>query len=357
MLRPIALLLLSTAVAGLAQAGDTLPIRGLHVSAPKPEDMPLMMRLIEALPKEGVNTLVIEFDYQYQFTRRPEVAGPGALSRENVQAIAEACRKAGIKLIPQINLLGHQSWGKVNGALLQAHPEFDETEGLYPDNQGIYCRSYCPLHPKVHEVVFDLIDELMEATGADTFHAGMDEVFFLGEDGCPRCKGKDKAELFAGEVKTIHDHLAASGRKMWMWGDRLLDGQSTGFGKWEASQNGTQAAIRMIPKDIVLCDWHYDRALPTAAYFAIEGFPVVTSPWRKADVAMSELDQIETVRGQATPEVGERLQGILATSWTPFVAFAKAYFGEPLAESTINGVESAASFKALFRQIRLRHLN
>ena len=115
MVRPIALLLLSTAVAGLAQAGDTLPIRGLHVSAPKPEDMPLMMRLIEALPKEGVNTLVIEFDYQYQFTPRPEVAGAGALSRDNVQAIAEACRKAGIKLIPQINLLGHQSWGKVNG--------------------------------------------------------------------------------------------------------------------------------------------------------------------------------------------------------------------------------------------------
>ena len=56
--------------------------------------------------------------------------------------------------------------------LLRAHPELDETPGKYPGNAGIYCRSYCPLHPKVHEIVFDLIDELVEATGADAFHAG-----------------------------------------------------------------------------------------------------------------------------------------------------------------------------------------
>jgi hypothetical protein len=357
MVRTILPLLFSLAALGGAQAGDTLPVRGLHVAAPKPEDMPLVNRFIEALPKEGVNTLVVEFGYQYPFTRRPEVSGAGALSHENVQAIAEACRNAGVRLIPQINLLGHQSWAKVTGALLKAYPEFDETPGQYPENQGIYCRSYCPLHPKVHEVVFDLIDELMDATGADTFHAGMDEVFLIGEDGCPRCKGRNKAELFAGEVKAIRDRLAASGRKLWIWGDRLLDGELTGIGKWEASQNGTQAAIRMIPKDVLICDWHYERALPTASYFAMEGFPVVSSPWRKTDVAVSQLDQILTVRAQATPEVGGRMQGVLQTTWCGFGPFAKAYFGGTPAETSLAAVESAACFKALFRQIRQRGLN
>jgi hypothetical protein len=38
---------------------------------------------------------------------------------------------------------------------LRAHPEFDETPGKYPSNEGIYCRSYCPLHPQVHDVVFE----------------------------------------------------------------------------------------------------------------------------------------------------------------------------------------------------------
>ena len=68
----------------------------------------------------------------------------------------------------------------------------------WPNDDGLYCKSYCPLHPDVHEVVFALVDEIMEVFEAKSFHAGMDEVFYIGEDECPRCNGKDKAELFAG---------------------------------------------------------------------------------------------------------------------------------------------------------------
>lgn len=49
-----------------AQAAP-LPVRGIHLGAPMPEEMPLAIRFIEeALPKEGVNTLILEFDYRYQ---------------------------------------------------------------------------------------------------------------------------------------------------------------------------------------------------------------------------------------------------------------------------------------------------
>src|SRR5215469_12729366 len=210
-------------VRGVSAASPTLPVRGLHVMAPKPAELDLALRFIhEASAKQGLNTLVMEFDYHYQFTRRPEVTDPDALSKDDVKKIVAACREAGVRLIPQINLLGHQSWAANTGGLLRSHPELDETPGKYPQNEGIYCRSYCPLHPKVHEVVFDLIDELAEVTEAQSFHAGMDEVFLLGQDECERCRGKNKAELFAHEVSAIHDHLAQSGRTMWMWGDRFL---------------------------------------------------------------------------------------------------------------------------------------
>lgn len=49
-------------------------------------------------------------------------------------------------------------------------------------------------------MVFDIIDEIVAVFEADAFHAGMDEVFFLGED--ERCKGRDKAELF-GDIGVI----------------------------------------------------------------------------------------------------------------------------------------------------------
>jgi hypothetical protein len=328
----------------------SLPVRGLHVSAPRPEELALATRFIrEALPKEGVNTLVVEFNYRYQYTRRPEVRENGALSRDDVKQLVAAARGAGVRLIPQINLLGHQSWSKTTHALLRAYPDFDETPGRYPENQGIYCRSYCPRHPKVHEVVLDLVDELVEACEADAFHAGLDEVFLLGEDDCARCRGKDKAELFANEVRLIRDHLAKSKRELWIWGDRLLDGETTGIGKWEAAVNSTYPAIRMIPKDVMICDWHYERALPTAAYFATEGFRVVSSPWRKPDVALGQLELVRSVRRHATTALAGRMQGMLHTTWCGFGAFARAYFGEA---ATPNVAEALVTFRALFSELR-----
>lgn len=342
-----------TIALGLNAASPTLPVRGLHIMAPKPDEMDLALRFIgEALPKEGVNTLVMEFDYHYQFTRRPEVTDPDALSKDDVKKIAAACRQAGVRLIPQINLLGHQSWAANTGGLLRAHPELDETPGKYPQNAGIYCRSYCPLHPKIHDIVFDLMDELAEAAGADAFHAGMDEIFLLGEDDCQRCKGKNKAELFAGEVKALHDHLAQSGRTLWIWGDRFLDGATTGMGKWEASINGTPDAIHMVPKDIVVCDWHYERVLPSTTYFALEGFPVVACPWRMPNVALGELAMVRDTRAHATPEIADRMQGILQSTWVSFGPFAKAYFGERTGDTQVH--EVVQTFRAVFEEIRAR---
>lgn len=333
------------------QTAPPADVRGLHLSAPHPEELELCTRFIrEALPREGVNHLVLEFGYRFQFGRRPEVREQNALGRQAVAALVRACREAGVRLIPQINCLGHQSWSKSTLALLRAYPEFDETPGKYPNNEGIYCRSYCPLHPKVHEVLFDLIDELAEVCEADAFHVGMDEVFLIGEEDCPRCRGRNKAELFAGEVRTLRDHLAASGRRMWMWGDRFLDGQNTGLGKWEASMNGTHPAIRLVPHDVVICDWHYENAPPTAAWFAVEGFPVLSAPWRKAEVARAQWELVRLVRRSAPQAVASRMLGMLQTTWCGAGSFARAYFGEPPANPRVG--EAVNCFKELFREIR-----
>lgn len=328
-----------------------LPIRGIHLSVPKTEDVPLAVRFIrEALPKEGVNVLVLEFDYRYQFTKHPEIVDPDPLSKDDVAKLVAAAKDAGVRLIPQINCLGHQSWDKTTLALLRTHPEFDETPGKYPQNQGIYCRSYCPLHPTVHDVLFDLIDELADVCGSDAFHVGMDEVFILGDDACPRCKGKDRAELFAQEVRTLHDHLVKTNRAMWMWGDRYLNGDVSGIGQWEASLNNTQSSIHAVPKDIMICDWHYDNAVPTAALFAMEGFNVVSAPWRKSDVALAQLELIRSVRANANDAIAPRMQGVLQTTWCDMGDFIRAYYGENT--NNTEASEAANCFKSLFSAIR-----
>jgi hypothetical protein len=151
----------------------------------------------------------------------------------------------------------------------------------------------------------------------------MDEVFYIGESKCPRCGGKDKAELFAGEVTALHDHLQAKGRRLWIWSDRLLDGKASGLGEWEASANGTARAIDLIPKDVVLCDWHYEQDVPTAPYLAMKGFHVVTCP--------VEIVQTGRVAGRGHGPVAEplaegveaRFEGVMQTVWSGTGSFLK----------------------------------
>jgi len=82
----------------------------------------------------------------------------------------------------------------------------------------------------VLEVVFDLVAEIMAVFEADAFHAGIREVFHIAVDNFTQCKGRDPAALFAGEVIKINAHLAEKNTKLWMWGDRLIEGNDSGKG-------------------------------------------------------------------------------------------------------------------------------
>jgi len=312
-----------------------LPIRGFCINAPKPAGVDSFVTFIDKeLASRKVNTLLLLIDYRYLFSSHPELSDTDALSRADAKRIVQVCRRHNIRIIPQINLLGHQSWASTPNKLMKVYPQFDETPWVkfpekyeWPNPDKLYCKSYCPLAPGLHEVLFAVIDELCDVFETDAFHAGVDEVFYLGEDQCPRCGGRDKAELFAGEVRTLHDHLTQKGREMWIWGDRLLDGKTTGLGEWEASYNNTWRAIDMIPKDVVICDWHYQRADQTAVLFAMKGFRVVTCPWRDPGVGVTQVRDMVHYREVSTPEMKQRFLGIVETTWSPTERFLRGYYG------------------------------
>jgi hypothetical protein len=297
--------------------------RCLHMMAPSREQLILLLQAIEQkLAPWGVNTLIFEVNYNFEFRSHPELrsGGEGALRAEDVRTLKAVCQKHGIRLIPLFNCLGHQSWSRRTFPLLRQHPEFDETPDLPQDNRGIYCRSWCPLHPGVNPIVLAMIDELIDAFGADAVHVGMDEVFLIAHPACPRCKGKNPAELFAKAVNDLHQHLVDERKlTMLMWADRLLDDARFGYGKWESSQNGTAAAIDRIPKDIILCDWHYETrkaGYPSIAYFQQQGFRVLPSTWRNKEAALAVIAE---ARRSAT----ERMIGHVCTCWVSAASFCR----------------------------------
>jgi hypothetical protein len=335
-----------------------LPVRAFCIAAPKPDKLDLFVQFIrEELPLNKINTLILRIDFNYQFDTHPELRDSGALSKDAVQQMVKACKENNIRLIPQINLLGHQSWANKTTNLLKVYPQFDETphvqmpvQYIWPNEDSLYCKSYCPLHPDVHAIVFNLVDEICDVFETDAFHAGMDEVFYIGDAKCPRCAGKNKAELFAGEVNKIQAHLAQKNRELWIWGDRLIDGRTTGIGEWEGSFNGTHTAIDLISKKVIICDWHYEKAELTAGYFATKGFKVITCAWRTPAIASAQTLDMVKFRKTAKSKIKKYYLGIMQTIWTGAAAFLDEYYAAKGLEN--NGDKTQAnSFKAITNEV------
>ena len=345
---------------GQFRIDSLLPIRGLSIASPSAATLDSFIIFInKELAPRKVNTLILRVDYNYQYKSHPELVEPSALSLDQVKKIVSACKQNKISIIPQVNLLGHQSWANKTGKLLEQYPQFDETPHIkipekyvWPNADNLYCKSYCPLHPDVHKVVFDVVDEICDAFESSAFHAGLDEVFYIGDDKCPRCGGKDKAELFAGEVNTLNNHLKQKGRELWIWADRLLDGKATGLGMWEGSYNNTHRAVDMIAKDVVLCDWHYERPDKTAVYFAMKGFRVVTCPWRKPEVSVLQVRDMVAFRQQSTPQMKDRFYGVVGTVWSSVGSFLNGYYGKQPAGQVPENMAPWNSFRAMYDEMQ-----
>jgi len=291
---------------------------GLHVLIENKPAAEAIITELPALAKAGINLLIFEVDYNYEYVSHPELRGDDPVSRETVKKVVALCRDYKIRLIPEFQSLGHQSWAEKTFPLLVQYPHLDESPGKYLGNKGqdpwgtdFYCRSWCPLHPDVNPIIFALYDELLEVFEADALHVGMDEVFIIADADCHRCAGKPTSELFAKSVNDIHQHLVKErGVEMLMWADRFLDGAATGYGEWEASMNGTHPAIDMIPKDIIMCDWHYERmkSYPSIPLFLNKGFRVLPTSFRDAKQTKKLIDL-----SLAFPS--ERMLGHLCTIW------------------------------------------
>jgi hypothetical protein len=287
--------------------------RGVHLSLSQDQAAHDFLSSIPKFASNGVNVLVVEVNYAYEFASHPDLRQPGGITPGTARKLSQTCREHGIRLIPGFNCLGHQSWARNTAPLLTKRPEFDETPGQFPNNTNIYCRSWCPQHPGVNAVVFALLDDLIAGFEADALHLGMDEVFLIASEHCARCKGGDPAKLFAHATSDLHGHLVGKhGLEMLIWGDRLLDAKALGYSEWEAARNGTAGAVDLIPKDIVICDWNYGRqkTYPSVPWLLAKGFRVWPSGWQplEATLAFSEFARQQHA-------ANDRVIGYLCTVW------------------------------------------
>lgn len=297
--------------------------RGLHVYMSNRADLPILIRAIEEeLAPEGLNALIVEVDFNFQYQSHPELASKNGMNKADVQQLLAVCRRHNIELIPQFQCFGHQ--GHRPNVFLSTYPELMAPPKPDYSDPDHYHVSWNPLDPRVNEVIFPLFDELIEAFECRYFHVGMDEVMLFPDETTPHYQGESPAEIFAKAANDYYDYLVKKkGLTMLMWGDRLIDQAEIRYHRFESSDNNTAPAIDMIPKDIIICDWHYNRMsdYPSIGYFQEKGFRVWPATWKSPSAALALLESAERqARGG--------MIGYLCTTWCNPGDFARAILRE-----------------------------
>ncbi|NLA83561.1 MAG: family 20 glycosylhydrolase [Clostridiales bacterium] len=273
------------------------PIRGFHFGLPPREELEFTKRLIRyVLIPMRYNILIIEFAGGMRFDKHPMigeawvegnraakagkqpafphgsmVSGGELLEKDEVRDLIDYARSFGLEIIPEIQSFGHVQY------ITYAYPEIAEVAETAEDKRldtrsadqppsAFYDHSYCPSNEKSYEIIYDIIDEIIEVVKPERFvHMGHDEIYQVGI--CPVCKHIDPAELYAKHVNRMYEYLKKKNLKMMIWADMLQP----------VTNYKTPPAISRIPNDIVLLDfiWYFHFDLDLEDNLLSYGFPVV----------------------------------------------------------------------------------
>ncbi len=319
-----------------------VPWRGVHCRLPAQAQFKEFSRFVdEVLLPSRVNFAVIEVNYRFQFRSRQELEDPLAQPADFCAELSALLVSRGIRAIPEFKSIGHQSSAERNHALLAAHPELDETPGLKFGDARLERRSWCPRHPFLPGIVFPLWSELIKAFNCTHFHIGLDQVFLLAEEECPRCRRSSALEILAAAIVQYHAFLRGKDNTVLMWGDRLLDAATHGYSRYEASEMGTAGAIAYLPRDIIICDWHpaVRTEYPSIAHFQQEGFKTLACPGPDPE---SVRAMWRCAQGVRTP----LFLGYMAATGGEFADLAEALFGT---KGTPESARAAAALRLAAR--------
>ncbi len=310
------------------------PFRGLKLYLPGRDHIPFFKRFIhDFMALYKYNTLIMEMNASMRLESHPELnsawlefvrdanygrrnypagtlhnrtpnsshqdtADGGFLEKDEVADLARWVRQNQIELVPELPAFTHSYY------LLSMHKDLAEMPGeKWPD-------TYCPSNPKSYELLFEVYDEYIDLLQPKMIHAGHDELFCpIGL--CPVCGNKDIGERYGEDVKKIHDHLAAKGIQLAIWGDMLLqsvrgvglqpDHSEDGW-KFNAAGGMTREQVeRLVPKDILIFNWFWDepKALESETQLDQMGFKQVYGNFTPSIRDYERRSKRETIIGGA----------------------------------------------------------
>jgi hypothetical protein len=290
----------------------TLAFRGVHLF-PGKNAMDLHQRLVEhVLARFKMNHLLLEADYT-QWETDPKLTVDISVPKEQLGQYVQLARRSFLEPIPLVQSLGHAEWMFKNG----------RNRDLAEDPDEPY--AYSVTNPKTYKFIESVFDETLALFGSSYFHIGHDEVAMRGRYPYrDQAKEWGESKLFIYDTNRLHDYLKNKGVGTMMWGDVLLARDESSDGAANAPSAEEAARRRAeVPKDIVICDWHYTPTDPenyrSLRVFRDAGFTTIACTW----------DNPENIRTFAEAAKREGAWGLLQTTWAGYTTTAKTIADQP----------------------------
>ena len=275
-----------------------VPMRGFHMGLPEKAHFDFFKKLIRyVLLPLGYNHVILEFNGDMRYDRHPEITekwveaeklcreGKGkrvmhadigangtALEKDEVRELVSEIKRYGIDVVPEVQSLSHIEY------ITNAHPELAELGKYFKDKNGtadnvanqagyvpeipdrdlsginhtnIIDHCYCPAEEKCMQIVYDIIDEIVEVVEPRRYvHIGHDEVYHIGL--CPECRKKGGPRVYIEHVTALYNYLKKKGLGTMLWSDMFhTDMYYTG--------EDYSVVKDSLPKDLMLLDftWYY----------------------------------------------------------------------------------------------------
>ena len=245
-------------------------------------------QVIDFLPAQGINTVLIDLGDAVQYETHPEISLPRAWSKEKLKCELEHMRSIGLTPLPKLNFsAGHDVWLKEYSRMVST--------------------------PKYYEVCTDLIREVAELFDyPKLFHLGMDEEDAENQATYQFCCIR-QGDLWWHDLYFLIETCQKTGARPWVWADACW----TYFGRQEEY-------LAKMPKSVLQSNWWYrplvrekDGAVSDyhyQAYLALDkaGFdqvPTVSTVWGLADNAKQTMELAQTELTQ------QHVKGFMTAPW------------------------------------------
>lgn len=275
--------------AALVRDWPKMGYRGVHLLT-SPDGLAFHTRCIEQLfSRYKINNIVLEAEH-VRWDSHPEIYNPArGMSKSDVRKLIEVARKHHITVTPLIQSLGHMEWAFYKG----------NNTDLAEDAGTPY--AFCPLNEKANRFIFSIMDEAIELFGHPKYmHIGHDEFNMRARFPVhAECAKIGREQLYIDDTLKIYKHLKSRGVGTMMWGDVLLT-------------QGYREKIAQLPKDILICDWHYGPAkdFPSLDVFRSAGLRTIGCTWYDP----------QNLAGFSAAAARRKAMGMLQTTWTGFNA-------------------------------------